>query len=143
MRLSINSTSPAVLGTLMLGTALLAACASTPTAKAGYHLGNKYTIGGDAGWDYLAIDPDARRVYVTHYTKIEVIDADTGKVVGQITDTPGVHGIALVKSIGKGFTSNGKADTVSVIDLKTNAHLAEIKVGKKPDAITYDPGTER
>ena len=102
------------------------------TAKAGYHLGSKYTVGGDAGWDYVAIDPETRRVYVTHYMRIEVLDADTGKVVGQITDTPGVHGIALVKSIGKGFTSNGKADTVSVIDLKTNAHVAEIKAGKKP-----------
>jgi len=75
--------------------------------------------------------------------KIEVLDADSGKVVGQINDTTGVHGIALVKSIGKGFTSNGKADTVSVIDLKTLAHVAEIKAGKKPDAITYDPSTDR
>jgi YVTN family beta-propeller protein len=108
-----------------------------------YHLANKYTIGGDAGWDYVAIDPDARRVYVTHYMRIEVLDADSGKSVGQISDTPGVHGIALVKSLGKGFTSNGKSDTVSVIDLKTNAHVAEIKAGKKPDAITYDPGTDR
>ena len=158
MRLSITSTSPALLGALILGATLLAACSTStgsptssatgnssvnPTARAGYHLANKYTIGGEAGWDYVAIDPEARRVYVTHYTRIEVLDADTGKVVGQITDTPGVHGIALVKSIGKGFTSNGKADTVSVIDLKTNAHLAEIKAGKKPDAITYDPGTNR
>lgn len=137
-----------------ISAALLAACAAAPgvqtttapstaATRASYHLANKYTIGGDPGWDYVAIDPDARRVYVTHYMKIEVLDADTGKVVGQITDTPGVHGIALVKSLGKGFTSNGKADTVSVIDLKTNAHVAEIKAGKKPDAITYDPGTDR
>src|SRR5258708_1448433 len=148
----------------MLGAALLAGCgtasnlqpstnngsatmgsrsdaSSAKSSSSGYHLTNKLTIGGDAGWDYVAIDPDARRVYVTHYMKIEVFDADTGKPVGQITDTPGVHGIALVK--GRGFTSNGKADTVSVIDLKTNAHLAEIKAGKKPDAITYDPGTDR
>ena len=113
------------------------------TSKSGYHVAKKYTVGGDAGWDYLAFDPDTRRVYVTHYMKIEVLDADTGKSVGQITETPGVHGIALVKATGKGFTSNGKADTVSVIDLKTLAHVAEIKVGKKPDAITYDPGTDR
>ncbi len=137
--------------------ALLAGCAAqttpisstgngsqpAPTSKSGYHVANKYTLGGDPGWDYIAVDPDARRVYVTHYMKIEVLDADSGKVIGQITDTKGVHGIALVKSIGKGFTSNGKADTVSVIDLKTLAHVAEIKAGKKPDAITYDPGTDR
>ena len=144
-----------------IGVALLVACgtapgsgtASAPSASApspsaaatrsSYHLANKYTIGGDPGWDYIAFDSDARRVYVTHYMKIEVLDADSGKVIGQITDTPGVHGIALVKSIGKGFTSNGKANTVSVIDLKTLAHVAEIKVGRKPDAITYDPGTNR
>ncbi len=89
------------------------------------------------------VDPDARRLYVTHYQKIEVLDADTGKIVGQITDTPGVHGIALVPKLGKGFTSNGKADTVSVIDLTTLKHVAEIKAGKKPDAIIYDPGTDR
>src|ERR1700687_191816 len=119
MRLFITSTSPALLGALILGAALLAACGTTTgsstasasdnspgnsTPRAGYHLANKYTIGGDAGWDYVAIDPEARRVYVTHYMRIEVLDADTGKVVGQITDTPGVHGIALVR--GRGFTSN-------------------------------------
>lgn len=115
--------------------------ASSPST--GYHVTNKYTIGGDAGWDYIVVDPDARRLYVTHYQKIEVLDADTGKIVGQITDTPGVHGIALVPKLGKGFTSNGKADTVSVIDLTTLKHVAEIKAGKKPDAIIYDPGTDR
>lgn len=151
---------------LALGTALLAGCgaapnaqpsasngtpsaspkseaSATPATSTGYRVTNKYTIGGDPGWDYIVIDPDARRLYVTHFQKIEVLDADTGKSLGQITDTPGVHGIALVKSIGKGFTSNGKADTVSVIDLNTFKHVAEIKAGKKPDAITYDPGTDR
>jgi YVTN family beta-propeller protein len=112
-------------------------------SKSGYHLANKYTIGGDAGWDYVSIDPDARRVYVTHFMNIEVLDADTGKVVGQIKNTPGVHGIALVPKIGKGFASDGKTDTVSVIDLKTLAHTAEIKAGKKPDAIVYNPNDDR
>jgi YVTN family beta-propeller protein len=159
MRLSVTLTSLA-----LLGTSLLAACAApTPTAtnstttnagappasststtaKTGYHIANKYTIGGDPGWDYIVLDTDARRLYVTHYQRIEVLDADTGKQLGQITDTPGVHGIALVKTTGKGFVSNGKADTVSVIDLATLKHVAEIKAGKKPDAITYDPGTDR
>ncbi len=156
MRLLFAAKNPAVLRLILslAGVAVLTACGSatsSPTTNSvappndkttsGYHFANKLTLGGDAGWDYVAIDPDARRVYVTHYMKIEVLDADTGKSVGQITETPGVHGIALVK--GKGFTSNGKVDTVSVIDLKTNAHLAEIKTGKKPDAITYDAGTDR
>lgn len=115
----------------------------TESSKTGYHLANKYTIGGDPGWDYVAIDSENRRVYVTHFMNVEVLDADTGKSVGQIKNTPGVHGIALVPKIGKGFTSNGKADTVSVIDLKTLAHVAEIKAGKKPDAIVYNPTDNR
>jgi len=126
----------------LAGLAVLAACGGASSSsisnsganpaektRSGYHLANKFTLGGDPGWDYVAIDPDARRVYVTHYMRIEVLDADTGKSVGQIIDTPGVHGIALVK--GKGFTSNGKADTVSVIDLKTNKALGE-KEGAAP-----------
>ena len=171
MRLLVTSKNLVALKTslLAIGVALLAACGATsssqtssslgssvspttsprsgaspaPSSPSGYHVTNKYMIGGDAGWDYIVVDPDTRRLYVTHYQKIEVLDADTGKPVGQITDTPGVHGIALVPKIGKGFTSNGKADTVSVIDLKTLKHVAEIKAGKKPDAITYDPGTDR
>lgn len=141
---------------VLFGVTFVAACstqtspssntAETPQtsqrSKTGYHLGNKYTLGGDAGWDYITFDADARRVFVTHFMKIEVLDGDSGKTVGQITDTPGVHGIALVQSVGKGFASNGKADTVSIIDLKTLAHVGEIKAGKKPDAITYDPGTD-
>lgn len=148
MRLSVNSKFLVV-----PGATLLAACSGasnsqhtnshTPDSKAGYHLTNKFSIGGEAGWDYLAIDPDARRVYVSHLTKVEAFDADTGKSVGQIKDTPGVHGIALVPKLNRAFTSNGEVNTVSVIDLKTFAHLSEIKAGNKPDAIIYDPGAER
>jgi YVTN family beta-propeller protein len=116
---------------------------SSESSKTGYRLVHKYTLGGDAGWDYITFDAATRRVFVTHYMKIDVLDGDSGKSVGQITATPGVHGIALVPSIDKGFTSNGKADSVSIIDLKTLAHVGEIKAGKKPDAITYDPGTDR
>src|SRR5262245_47104109 len=148
MRLSVISKCLVV-----LGAALLAACSSassshltsspTPDAKARYHLANKLTLGGEAGWDYLALDPEARRLYVTHLTKVEVLDADTLKSVGQIKDTPGVHGVALVPRLNKAFTSNGKANTVSVIDMKTLEHVAEIKAGEKPDAIIYDPDAER
>src|SRR6267143_137092 len=158
MRLSFTSRFLIIPGTTLLAVsaALLAACGpkseakssvneapSAAASKTGYHVTNKYTIGGDAGWDYIVVDSDNRRLYVTHYQKIEVLNADTGKSIGQITQTPGVHGIALVKSQGKGYTSNGKADTVSVIDLNTLKHVAEIKAGKKPDAIVYDSGTDR
>jgi YVTN family beta-propeller protein len=109
----------------------------------GYRVGDKFVVGGDASWDYISIDSSARRLYVSHGTKVNVLDADTGKTIGEVADTLGVHGIALVPDLGKGFVSGGRADKVSVFDLQTLAHTAEISVGKKPDAIIYDPGTRR
>jgi len=116
------------------------AFAAAPT---GYHLVGKYPVGGDAGWDYITVDSEAQKLYVAHLTRIEVLDAASGKKAGAVTGTDGVHGIALVPALGKGFTSNGKSNTVSVIDLKTLKHTAEIKAGKKPDAIVYDEGTKQ
>ena len=98
--------------------------------------GWKYPVGGEPGWDYINIDPGTRRLFVSHVTGMEVLDADSGKVIGHIADTPGVHGIALASEFGKGFVGNGKTDTVSVIDLEdTGARIAELKAGKKPDAM--------
>jgi YVTN family beta-propeller protein len=129
-----------------LAAVLVAVCApaqGAEVAKTGYHVTHKYTIGGDAGWDYIVVDPEDRRVYVTHYRSVEVLDADTGKVVGRISNMNGARGVALVKSLGQGFASNGKTDSVMVVDLKTLKRIGEIKAGKKPDAIIYDPGTDR
>jgi YVTN family beta-propeller protein len=108
-----------------------------------YHAIATYPVGGEPGWDYINIDSGSRRLYVSHVSGLEVLDADTGKLIGRIADTPGVHGIALASEFGKGFVGNGKAGTVSVIDLKTLLHLTEIPAGKKPDAIVYDPGTRK
>jgi YVTN family beta-propeller protein len=121
----------------------LTSTASADGTSSGYHLSTKFSVPGNGAWDYLSIDPTTRRLYVTHATQVNIIDADTGKELGQIENTPGVHGVALALDLRKGFTSNGKANTVSVIDLKTLNHTAEIKVGKKPDAIIYDQGTQR
>src|SRR6202011_3810298 len=132
--------------TIALAAMLVAVCAAArgaEPAKTGYHVTNKYTIGGDAGWDYIAVDPEDRRVYVTHHRSVEVLDADTGKVVGRIKNMNGARGVALVKSIGKGFATNGKTDSVIVVDLKTLERVGEIKAGKKPDATIYDHGTDR
>jgi YVTN family beta-propeller protein len=112
-------------------------------AKTGYHVTHTYTLGGDAGWDYIAVDAEDRRVYVTHYRSVEVLDVDTGALVGRITHLNGARGVALVKSIGQGFVTNGKTDSVMVVDLKTLERVNQIKAGKKPDAIIYDPGTDR
>ena len=112
-------------------------------AGPGYHVANTYKVGGEGGWDYLTTDPDARRVYISRGTHVIVIDADSGKSVGDIADTPGVHGIALAPDLGRGFTSNGREGTVSIFDLKTLATSSKVKVGDNPDAILYDPATKR
>src|SRR5580704_15013910 len=109
----------------------------------GYHVVTTYKVGGDGGWDYLTADAAARRVYISRGTHVMVLDADSGKGVGDIADTPGVHGIALAPELGRGFTSNGREGTVSIFDIKTLVTSNKVKVGEGPDAILYDPATKR
>lgn len=109
----------------------------------GYHVVKTYKVGGEGGWDYLTADADARRVYISRGTHVIVIDADSGKSVGDIPDTPGVHGIALAPELGRGFTSNGREGTVSIFDIKTLVPSNKVKAGENPDAILYDPATKR
>jgi YVTN family beta-propeller protein len=111
--------------------------------QSGYHVVNQYKLGGEGGWDYLSLDAKARRLYVSHATHVLVVDADTGAVVGDIPDTPGVHGIAVVEDAGKGYVSSGRSSTVTVFDLKTLKTLKQIPVGKNPDAIIYDDASRR
>lgn len=112
-------------------------------APAGYHVTKKIVLGGDGGWDYLSCDPAARRVYISRSTHVMVVDADSGAVVGDIPNTPGVHGIVFAPEFNKGFTSNGRDGSVTVFDLKTLQPLTTVKVGQNPDAILYDPATKR
>jgi DNA-binding beta-propeller fold protein YncE len=111
--------------------------------SSGYHLAKTIAVGGDEGWDYVAVDSDARRIYVSHGSRVVVLDADSGAVTGEIPDTQGVHGIAIASDLGRGFTSNGRANTVTIFDLKTLKTLGTVKVGTNPDAIVYDTGTKR
>jgi DNA-binding beta-propeller fold protein YncE len=117
----------------------IAALAAAP----GYHIIKTYEVGGDGGWDYLTADASARRIYISRATRVMVLDADSGKSVGEIADTPGVHGIALAPELGRGFTSNGREGTVSIFDIKTLATSNKIKVGENPDAVLFDPATKR
>ena len=112
-------------------------------AGPGYHVVSTFKVGGDGGWDYLTTDSDARRLYISRGTHVTVLDADSGKSVGDIPDTPGVHGIALAPESGRGFTSNGREGTVTIFDIKTLAPSNKVKVGDNPDAILYDPATKR
>jgi hypothetical protein len=122
---------------------LLIAAATLAAAGPGYKVVNTYKIGGDGGWDYLTADATARRLYVSRATHVIVLDLDSGKTVGDIADTPGVHGIALAPELGRGFVSNGREGTVSIFDLKTLATVSKVKAGENPDAILYDPATQR
>jgi hypothetical protein len=124
-------------------TLLVAIAATTAAAAPGYKVVNTYKVGGDGGWDYLTADAESRRLYISRATHVIVLDLDSGKTVGDIADTPGVHGIAVAPELGRGFTSNGRENTVSIFDLKTLATSSKVKVGDNPDAILYDPATKR
>src|SRR6266851_4725904 len=109
----------------------------------GYKVTDHYAIGGTGGFDYVAIDSSARRLYVSHATQVEVLDADSGKLIGTIADTPGVHGAAIASAFKHGFTSNGRENKVSIFDPTTLALIKKIDVGKGPDGIYYDPESKR
>src|SRR6202795_3007950 len=113
------------------------------SAATDYKIVARYPVPGTGGWDYVGIDSPARRVYISHATQVDVIDADSGKVVGTIPDTPGVHGAAIASEFKHGFTSNGRENKVSMFDPTTLALIKKIDVGKGPDGIYYDPKTKR
>lgn len=137
MRLDRSSLrSVRVLAILFLSTAAFA-------ADPGYHIVKTYKVGGEGGWDYLTLDSTSRRLYISRATHVVVLDADSGQSVGDIPDTPGVHGIALAPGLGRGFISNGREGTVSIFDLKTLKLISKVKAGENPDAILYDPATKR
>jgi YVTN family beta-propeller protein len=109
----------------------------------GYHLLKKFVLGGEGGWDLLAFDSAANRLYISRGTHVMVVDPDSGAIVGDIPNTPRVHGIAIAPEFGKGFTSNGGDATVTIFDLKTLKTVGQVKVGQNPDAILYDPASKR
>jgi DNA-binding beta-propeller fold protein YncE len=110
-----------------------------------YHLLKKVPVPYDTtAWDYCSVDSVNRRVYAAHGTQVEVMDADSGTLVGKIENTPNVHGVAIANELGRGFTSNGISSTSTIFDLKTLKILGEVKLsGEGPDAIVYDPATQR
>jgi YVTN family beta-propeller protein len=103
----------------------------------------KIPIPGQGSWDYLTVDEGGRRLYVSHGTQVEVLDVDSGSIVGSIPKTLGVHGIAIAPELGRGFVSNGHSATVTVFDLKTLKEIGEVPTGQKPDAIIFDSATAR
>lgn len=129
---------------VILALAGLCLCSIGALAQSRYELKQKFTLGGEGFWDYLTYDRTGKRVFISRGTQVMVVDPSNGSVVTQIPDTPGVHGIALAQDLGKGFTSNGRENTVTVFDLNTLKQTAKIKVdAENPDAIIYDPATKR
>ena len=108
-----------------------------------YRTQARYPVSGDGGWDYITMDSEARRLYVSHDTQVNVLDADTGKPIGVIADTPGVHGTAIASAQRHGFTSNGKEDKVSIFDLADLRLIRKVDVGKGPDGIYFDTASNR
>jgi YVTN family beta-propeller protein len=108
-----------------------------------YKVVKHFPLGGDGGWDYITVDSAARRVYVARATRMMVVEADSGKLISEIPDTPGVHGIALAPEMNRGFISAGRANNVIVVDLKTLKATGTAPAGENPDAILYEPRTKR
>ena len=128
----------------LAGALLLAAVTARADAPVRYRIAHEVSLPGDEGWDYLTFDSDAHRLFVAHGTHVLVVDTARLAVAGDIADTPGVHGIALARDLGRGYISAGRAGVIVVFDLKTLARLKEIKTtGENPDAILYDPATRR
>ena len=132
-----------MLGSLLVLFSALTGAAAAAQSAGPYHVTKTIAVGGDEGWDYLAADSALRRIYVSHGSRVVVLDADNNSVVGDIPDTQGVHGIAIAPDAGRGFTSNGRANTVTIFDRNTFHTLGTVKAGSNPDAILYDPSTKR
>jgi DNA-binding beta-propeller fold protein YncE len=130
-------------GTLKRSAIVLFTCLVASASAGDYQITKKIPIPGQGGWDYLTVDEGARRLYVSHGTQVEVLDVDSGAIVGSIPKTPGVHGVAIAAELGRGFVSNGQSSTVTIFDLKTLMPIADVPTGQKPDAIIYDPATSR
>jgi YVTN family beta-propeller protein len=126
------------IGTLTIVFALSILCAIASAADP-YQFLNEIKIGGEGGWDILTIDSAAGRLYLSHATKVVVIDLNKNAVVGEIADTPGVHGFIAVPEFNRGFSSNGKENKSSVVDLKTLKTISKIDTGESPDALVYEP----
>src|SRR6266478_6348875 len=124
-----------------MGKCVFVAAPGAAQTAATYTVVRTMQLGGDGGWDYVYADSAARRLYIARATRFMVVDLDSGKLVGEIPDTPGAHGVAVASDLGIGFTTNGRENTSSVFDLKTLKVSEKIKTGEGPDAVVYDPAS--
>jgi len=112
----------------------------SPLPNPDYGISTIWHLGGDGGWDYLALEPGGARLFVTHGDRVDVVETSSGRRTGIVANTPGVHGIAFAPELKRGYTSNGRTNTVTAFELDTLRVIQESPVaGKKPDAILYEP----
>jgi DNA-binding beta-propeller fold protein YncE len=107
-------------------------------AQTGYKVTKIFHIASTGGWDYPTVDPTSNKLYISHATQVNIVDKNNGDSIGYIPNTSGVHGIALIDALNKGYTSNGKTNNVTVFDLNTGKEMGQIATGKNPDWIMYD-----
>src|SRR5437868_7284532 len=117
----------------------VACLGATAIADDVYKFLNEIPIGGEGGWDYVTVDAAARRLYLSHATKVVVVDLTRNAVIGEIGDTPGIHGFIVAPELERGFSSNGKESKASIVDLKTLRTISKIETGANPDALVYEP----
>jgi len=128
----------------ILATLFLFAAAASGAQTPSYHLTRSLKVGGEGGWDYLFADAEGRRLYVSRGSHVMVFDMDRDSLIGDIANTPGVHGVAVARALNRGFTSNGRDSSVTVFDLTTLAPITTIRIkGRNPDAIAFDPASNR
>jgi YVTN family beta-propeller protein len=128
---------------LLIGLSLVLSVAAIAADSPSYHLVKKIAIGGDGGWDCLTFDNATNRLYIARSTRVQVVDCEKGALVGEVADTQGVHGVALVGKLKRGYASNGQDNSVTVFDLDTLKEVERIKVGTKPDVIIFDRTSNR
>lgn len=137
-RLTLLAAACSLSALAIFGAGTFSRAAAPSPGSSGYHVIKTVSVPGDEGWDYVFVDSDARRVYISHGAHVVVMNADTYAVEGDIPDTPGVHGIAVAPEFGRGFASAGRANTAVIFDLKTLKTLGSVKTDANPDAILYD-----
>ena len=129
---------------LTIGIIALSIGTSALIAQSNYRIANKIPVTGNGSWDYLNVDEINGVIFVSHATVAQAVDIKTGKLVGTIPDTKGIHGIAIANDLNKGFTSNGRDSSVTIFNLKTFEVITKVQVtGQNPDAILYDPFSQK
>jgi len=134
---------PSILLMVILVFAFVSSSAAQTPGSSGYHLVKSLKLGGAGGWDYLTVDQATHRIFISRGTHVIVVDPDQGKIIGDIPDTQGVHGIALASEFNRGYTTNGRTQTSTIFDMATLKVLGEAKTDKDPDAVVYDPASKR